>query len=143
MAEVFVDEIVDDISLTVKFKPDQFPAWTTWATINLCASVSQCSINTPDQFSCQIFKPNARTYAARLRLPRPPEDCNSITGIPLDRGYDFQFRVEGVGHFRLRKFRPHLRLLTDAQEGECQSTVVCATFPDCPSPWTDYSINRS
>jgi len=142
MAELYLDDVVDDISLRVLWKPDQYPAWVVWATISLCASVSQCTVATPGQYSCQMWKPNARTYAARLRLPRPPEDCNVLAGIPLDRGYEFQFRLEGTGHFRLRKFRPHLRVQTDAQEGECPSTAICTTFPDCPAQWTDYHVSR-
>jgi hypothetical protein len=144
MAELYLDDIVDEVVLTVKFRPDQYPSWVTWATVRLCATVTQCTMASQEKFSCTIWKPNARTYAARLRLPRPPESCNMIAGIPLDRGYEFAFRLEGTGHFRLRKFRPHSRLLSDATEGECPpSQAVCQTFPDCGTEWFSYSIARS
>ena len=142
LAELYLDDVVDNVTLVIKFKPDEYPSWVTWATISLCATVSQCSIATPDEFSCTIWRPNARTYAARIRLPRPPEECNTLAGIPLDRGYSFQFRIEGTGHFRLRKFRPHLRIQTDAQEGECPTQAVCATFPQCPEAIFDYRVSR-
>lgn len=142
MAELYLDDIVDDITLTIKFRPDEYPDWVTWATIRLCASISQCTLTSTDQFSCTIFKPNARTYAVRIRLPRPPEDCNVIVGMPLDRGYAFQFRFEGLGHFRLRKFRPHLRIQPDATEGECPTQQECITFPHCDLPLFDYQIER-
>ena len=143
MAELYLDDIVDDISLRILWKPDQYPSWVDWATIDLCASVTQCTLASPGQFSCTLWKPNARTYAARIRLPRPPEACNELAGIPLDRMYEAQFRLEGTGHFRLRKFRPHLRIQTDAMEGECPASAVCAVFPYCPPPWTSYEIARS
>ncbi len=143
MAELYLDDIVDDITLRVLFRPDEYPSWVHWATIQLCASVSQCVLTTSAQFSCTIFKPNARTYAARIRLPRPSEACNTIVGMPLDRGYAFQFRFEGTGHFRLRKFRPHLRYLTDAMEGECLSEQSCITFPICDTALFDYAIARA
>jgi hypothetical protein len=143
MAEVYLDDIVDDIALRVLWKPDQYPSWADWATIRLCASTTQCSLPTPGQFSCLVWKPNARTYAARIRLPRPSEECNVLAGIPLDRGYEFQFRFEGIGHFRLRKFRPHVRIQTDAMEGECMpESAVCSVFQHCPTPWVDYAVSR-
>ncbi len=143
MAELYLDEIVDEITLVVKFRPDQYPAWITWATINLCANVTQCTISTPGEFSCQIWKPNARQYASRVRLPRPPEECNTIAGMRLDQGYEFQFRFEGTGHFQLRKFRPHLKPLTDAMEGECPTAAVCTSFEHCNEELFSYQISRT
>lgn len=33
--ELYLDEIVDNVMITVKFRPDQSPTWVTWATVNL------------------------------------------------------------------------------------------------------------
>lgn len=142
MGELYLDDIVDEITLVIKFKPDEYPGWITWATIHLCASVSQCTIATPEQFTCHIWKPNARTYAARIRLPRPPETCNEIAGTPIDRAYSFQFRLEGTGHFQTRKFRPHLKVESDAFEGTCPTSAVCTAVENCELPWFDYTIDR-
>lgn len=140
--ELYLDEIVDEITLVIKFKPDQYPTWITWATITLCANVTQCTIATPEQFSCQIWKPNARQYAARVMLPRPPETCNTIAGMILDEGYEFQFRFEGTGHFQLRKFRPHLKVQSDKMEGECPTQAVCTSFEHCADTRFAYQIGR-
>ena len=142
MAELYLDEIVDEITLVIKFRPDQYPAWLTWATIHICANVTQCTISTPEQFSCQVWKSTARQYAARVRLPRPPEECNTIARMPVDLGYDFQFRFEGTGHFQLRKFRPHLKVQSDAMEGECPTQAVCTSFEHCPEERFTYRIDR-
>ncbi len=143
MAELYLDDIVDEISLTIKFKPDQYPAWVTWATINLCANVSQCTISTPGQFSCQIWKPRSRQYASRIRLPRPSEECNVLAGTPLDRGYEFSFRFEGTGHFRIRKFRPHTKVMSDSFEGDCPTSAVCTSFEHCSDELFGYQIARA
>jgi len=144
LAELYLDEIVDEITLVVKFRPDEYPGWTTWATIHLCASVSQCTIPTPAPYTCVVWKPNARSYAARILLPEPSEACNTISAMPLNRGYSFQFRFEGTGHFRLRKFRPHTRVLPDAMTAQCPpSEATCIAVPDCGSAWFQYEIARS
>ncbi len=144
MAEIYIDEIVDEITLVVMFRPDQYPGWTTWATIHLCASVSQCTIPTPAPYTCVVFKPNARTYAARILLPEPSESCNTISAMPLNKGYEFAFRFEGTGHFRLRKFKPHTRVLPDAMTAGCPPAVAtCIAVPDCGTELFSYSIARS
>ncbi len=140
--ELYLDEIVDEITLTIKFKPDEYPEWITWTTLHLCASVSQCSISTPEQFTCHIWKPKARGYAARILLPRPPESCNVQAGMLIDRGYAFQFRLEGTGHFQTRKFRPHLRVESDKMEGECPGVAVCTSFEHCDDAWFSYQVMR-
>lgn len=142
--EIYLDEIVDEITLVVKFRPDQYPGWTTWGTIHLCASVSQCTIPTPAPYTCVVFKPNARSYAARILLPEPSESCNTISGMSLNKGYEFAFRFEGTGHFRLRRFKPHVRIIPDAMTASCPpAEATCVAVPDCGSPWFDYEIARS
>ena len=144
MGELYIDEIVDEITLVVKFRPDEYPGWTTWATIHLCASVSQCTIPTPAPYTCVVWKPNSRSYAARILLPEPSESCNTIASMPLNRGYEFQFRFEGIGSFRLRRFRPHTRVLPDAMTASCPpAEATCIAVPDCGSSWTNYTIARS
>src|SRR6185503_3572541 len=44
MGELFIDDIVDSVTLVIKFKPDQYPTWITWTTLNICATVSQCTV---------------------------------------------------------------------------------------------------
>lgn len=144
MAEIFIDEIVDEITLVIKFRPDEYPGWITWATIHLCASVSQCTIPTPAPFNCVVFRPNARTYAARILLPEPSEACNTISGMSLNKGYSFQFRFEGTGSFQLRMFKPHVRFLSDSMTAECPpGEATCISVEDCGTPWYDYAIARS
>lgn len=143
-AELYIDEIVDEITLVIKFRPDEYPGWTTWATIHLCASVSQCTIPQPAPYSCVVFKPNARTYAARILLPEPSESCNTISAMPLNRGYEFAFRFEGTGHFRLRRFKPHTRALPDAMTASCPpAEATCIAVQDCGTEWYSYEIARS
>mgnify|MGYP001563935955 CR=1 FL=1 len=144
MSKLYLDDIVDEITLVVKFRPDEYPGWTTWATIHLCASVSQCTISTPAPYTCVIWKPNARSYAARILLPEPSEACNTIMSMPLNRGYEFSFRFEGTGHYRLRKFKPHTRILPDAMTAQCPpSEATCIAVEDCGSAWFNYSIART
>lgn len=137
--EIYLDELVDNVSITLKYRPDQYPGWATWTTVNFCANVTQCTVQTPGEFSCQVFKTQGAQYAARVMLTRPPELCNPISGKQFADGYEFQFRIEGSGHFRIRKFQPHAVIASDTTEGECPSTPVCQAVQDCGTNWFDYS----
>ncbi len=130
--EIFVDQIVDTVTLTIKFRPDQYPSWVTWQTVELCSNVTQCE---PSD-SCAPWLLHQKTYAARIMLTQPPESCNEIAGTIVREGYEFQFRIEGQGSFRLRKFKPHAKLRTDKQEGDCAS-YECKTFEACDEPYFD------
>ena len=50
-AEIFIDEIIDDVTIVIKYRPDEYPEWTDWVTIPFCASVEQCAPPKSPQFS--------------------------------------------------------------------------------------------
>lgn len=130
--EIFLDEIVDNISLTIKYAPDQYPNWFTWAVIPVCVNKTQCTVQLPVGGSCSVWKPNASGYAARIMLPRPDDSfCNPLSGKPSTWGYEFQFRIEGTGHFRIKTFRPHALKKTDKMTGDCPTDAVCQTVQAC------------
>ena len=139
MAELYLDEIVDNVMVKVYFKPDQYPLWTLWTTINVCANVSQCSFQGTSGGNCVVWQTQLQQYGARLRLPRAPESCNNITGQPMDRGYEFQFRLEITGNCRIRKFKAHALMEQDAMEGECPPSVSCKTLSGCETSWFGFS----
>jgi hypothetical protein len=140
MAEIFLDEIVDNVTITIKFKPDQYPSWIDWVTIPICATVSQCSVAVPGEFSCSIWRMNQKQYAARITLPQPPETCNTIAGIKVNVGHEFQFRFEQTGHARIRRFRAHAIPQPQETEGICPAEeATCSTFTACDEGWFTYS----
>jgi hypothetical protein len=124
--EIFVDQVFEPVTITVKFRPDQYPSWITWQSVTLCSSVKQCA----PASDCSPWITRQKTYAARIMLTQPSESCNDISGTVVREGYEFQFRLECSGSFRLRKFKPHAKLRTDKQEGDCAS-YSCKTFAAC------------
>lgn len=148
-SELFLDQITDECSVTVKYRPDQKPGWVTWATIPLCAAVSQCApapggaANGPDGAAmelCTSFTAEVPQYAARIMLPRPAdEDCNKLSGRPPAWGYEFQFRLELNGYARIRKWRVHAKMKPDKNEGECPpEKAACDAVADCGTDWFTY-----
>jgi hypothetical protein len=130
--EIFLDEIVDTVTLAIKYAPDEYPNWFDWATITVCANKTQCSVQAPIGNSCSVWKPNATGYAARIMLPKPSDDaCNPLSGRPSTWGYEFSFRIEMTGHCRIKLFRPHALKKSDKISGDCPAEVVCNTVQSC------------
>jgi hypothetical protein len=122
MGTLGIDEIADTVTVVFKFRPDQYPDWITWQTKKVCAAMTQCTLPiVPEAGDCTIWRPNARTYAAEIRIPQPPETCNLIAQQPVSRANEFQFRIEITGHCRIRKWITDVNLQTDPSEGECDN----------------------
>lgn len=138
MAEIFLDELVDTVTLVIKFRPDQYPEWVTWATIPICATVTQCTVAGPVGFSCSVWQQKFKQYAARITLPSPPETCNTIAGIPVNIGHEFQFRFEQTGHARIRRFRAHAIPQPQETAGICPAEAACKTLSGCEEDWFTY-----
>jgi hypothetical protein len=141
MLELYLDDIADEVRMTVKFQPDQYPDWVLWGTLQFCASVTQCQLSATVNGVCQVFKTNARQYAARVLLPQPPEAlCNSIPGMPpLNLGYEFALKIEWQGHVQVRHCQLHAKVVDQPMEGYCQAAAACAAFPICGLNYFTYS----
>lgn len=135
MAEIYLDDIVSTVFMTIKYRPDQYPSWLVWKSFSICANV--CQTLPP---GCEVWKPNARLYAARITLPQPPESCNTLSVQPAREAHEFQFRLEWSGHCRIRRFFTHAKYVTQTSEGSCPGTFTCKTFQDCGTSWFTYRV---
>jgi len=141
MGELYLDQISGNVTVVVKFRPDQYPTWTTWQTVRFCASNIQCTPPTPGEFTCQVWKPRAKSYfAAKVKIPQPPETCNTIGGQLIRMGNEFEFRLEITGSCRVRIFKATCTIMTEPTEGECPEEVECVLFEDCGENYFTYSI---
>lgn len=138
-AEVFLQDIVDDIEIKISYRPDEYPEYAEWYTIRICAGVSQCLPPQNPKFICSVWKTNKGTYAARVMLTTPTEVPNRLRGGFLFSGYSFQFKFEGAGRFTIAKFKPQATMDDDKSEGEVSDNLACVAFSACDSDLFAYS----
>lgn len=82
--EIYLSDIVGDVSIKVFYRPDYYPGWVLWNTINASAS------------SISTAKPG---YRMRIGFGEPSVDpVESGNNRPLRQGYFFQLRLEITGH---------------------------------------------
>lgn len=136
--ELFVDDVAEQVDITISFRPDQYPAWTVWQRFSICANTQQC--NFLGELPCAIFVPAQRLYASDITLGEPPNVCNTLStpNQPMFLGHEMQFKLEWTGHMRVRKFRPLAKIWDEAVEGACPAQLVCNTFRVCDEPIFTY-----
>jgi hypothetical protein len=128
MGEIYLEDVADMVVMQISYRPDDYPNWVPWQQFAVCSTVSQCYPHPP---GVCLFQTNARSYAARLTLPQPRDDCNLMTGKPMREFHKCQFQLLWTGHARVHKFFTHTKLQTQNTEGWCPPKVTCVLFPVC------------
>jgi len=113
--DLWLDDIRSDVNVTVDYRPDQHPNWSRWTEL---AEVSPVGSHQATTIAGVPTTRNNFVPRKRLKKPITEPDCD-FTGRAMDRGYEFQARVRWTGHTAIRKFRMHMKQLTENAKGEC------------------------
>ncbi len=119
MGELFVDDIGGEVDFTVKFRPDQAPDWYTWHTWDEDVSLPSCG-NCASGTNLSLVCASTN-YRARMRLPTPPDTCETGQSKLARFGYEFQSRIEWIGSARIKKFRMQALEQQEEAFGDCRS----------------------
>ena len=100
--EIYVDDVLGEVDFTLYYKPDQYPCWVTWGrTQAVCSDYRTCDEDSDG--SCVLPTQKRPTFKTRLNFGQPPDEDMLVDDKPSRIGYEFQLRLEWVGHCRLRK----------------------------------------
>lgn len=112
--ELSSDKISGAVDFTVLYKPEQttsfepWHGWTETVTYQNCASGCRPIV---------CYKPG---YRSRMRLPIPPDECNTENSRPFRFGYEFQARLAWTGRARIKRFKMFARKIEQENYGECR-----------------------
>lgn len=110
-ADVWVDEVKSaDLTISLEYRPDQHPNWTTWQTL---PSIAQ--VGTPGAIGAGGIPTLRANFFPRRTIEKPGDTVDSadFTGRVMRRGYEFQPRISGSGHCVIRKLRMHAKQLVE------------------------------
>lgn len=83
-AEIYVSDIIGPVTIKVYWRPDFYPCWTLWNTVNLCQSSDAAN--------------SKAGYRMRVGLGQPASTAfEAGNNRPLRMGYFFQLRVVITG----------------------------------------------
>lgn len=101
-AEMWVDEVRGQVDYTLKWGTDQSSCDNVWGDVkSICSKAKDCDQNVDECKTIQNYEPGYRT---RIGFGQPPDTaCEGMTNAPARMGYEFQPRLEWIGHCRMRK----------------------------------------
>lgn len=137
-AELWADQLRGTVDLTVSYRPDQYPGWISWTTLQFCATDKDC---TSGEAPCRVPKTYQPIYKARQKLCSAESGCE--TGqVEKDRttAYEFQAKIQWTGPARLRRFTAVARPLDESQYGETPSSA-CQTVEACEDYLFSYAAS--
>lgn len=100
--ELWFDDVVGTVDVTVSYRPDQYPCFLPWGTDQICTEFKSCVALTNCAELAPIFRPGYRT---RIGFGQPPDGDEPNDAKPQRIGYEFQVMVQWEGKARLRKLR--------------------------------------
>ncbi|MFQ5591661.1 MAG: hypothetical protein ACE5HE_10895 [Phycisphaerae bacterium] len=126
--ELWVDDVTDSVDFDVRYRPDQYPFWSSWHTWTECATVERCD---PDPGECLEFEKLHPQYRSRMGLPQPAYSCNIPVDRPMSIGWEFQLRVEIDGPCRIRQLRLAAEEKDEALFSVCAPGSSCSELSGC------------
>lgn len=147
-AETWYDLVAGNVSMLVRFRPNENECWSTLGTVADCAKYQDCGATYPCK-TVRILKPAVRS---RIAFPQPPAIADPQSGRHTREGFEFQLRFENSGRFRLKRLAVLANPVQQSgfgdvskfqcpppQSGSCQTECLeleCAGY--CSQP-EDYS----
>lgn len=102
MAEVYLDQVVGTVDMSLNYKPNQYPCWNPWKDWTVCAAKPSC--NPQGQVGDACVQPifQVPQYRSAMQIGPPPNSCDPVTKMMLSRGYEFQVKLNWTGQAQIR-----------------------------------------
>lgn len=139
--DVFYDQIGDEVTFSMTFRPDQEPNFQAWHNWSSCAVSQTCDSEVDPATGCAPAPPTlGKQYRVKKSLPVPSDDCDTITGKPYRRGFEFQPRLIVTGPCRIQRMRLWASDVPEDAVGGCVDDSTCQTLEACLPDTLAYSI---
>lgn len=87
--EIYVEDVVGEVDVTVQWKPDSYPCFTDWIKFSICAQKATTA------------EPNLKPgFKSKAGFGEPPSDCDPYSNTQLRFGHRFQLKFLFRGHLR-------------------------------------------
>jgi len=130
--ELWLKDVRGTVDINTYFRPDESANWYAWQTWQEAAKDTFCD---SDALSgCIGFDPYNPSYRPRVVLGNPTKTCEDL-GVdkPVNRGYAYQFRIQGTGSARISRIRAFCNVETEDVYKACPPSVaVQSTDATCP-----------
>jgi hypothetical protein len=113
--ELFVDELLGDLTIKAWFRPDSYPKWVSWRSDGWTESATD-TMSSPNSVAPPDVMREQGRY--KLKLPRPVDTVDTSEGKPFKHFFSVQPRFEFIGKGRVRQVRIAARPEQEHSRGE-------------------------
>jgi hypothetical protein len=131
-ADLFLEDLMGEVAVDIKFRSDSWPFWIDWANFSLCAT--ECL--PPNCETCAEAQPQFATF---MRLEDPTNACSPLTNAMHRTGYYFQLRIQWEGHAAIDKVLTWAHPMKETLPG-CPATKACTVIRGPRTNYFDYNI---
>ena len=105
--DIWIDRLFGKVTIRVEYRVDSDPCWRLWHIFEQCAARSSCEdTQNPACYPNQEI-PYGEQFRSSMTLPAPTIGCETMTGRPVNVGYQFQVRLIITGWCRIRGILLH------------------------------------
>lgn len=130
--ELWLKDVRGTVDISTYFKPDESANWYAWKTWQEAAKEQFCDSDAVN--GCIGIDPYNASYRPRVVLSNPQTTCEDLgNDKPINRGYTYQFRVQGTGSTRVSRIRAFCDVETEDIYRACPpETATQSTDATCP-----------
>jgi len=130
--ESWIGEVNGEVDFTLYTRPDDSRQWYTWASWQENAKTQLCDSDAVA--GCLPLREYRPSYRPRRSLADPPCDLENLSpGKQVNRGYSFQFRLQGTGYARVDALRFFSQQINEDVDLERPATTATETSEyGCP-----------
>jgi hypothetical protein len=132
-ADQWFDWALGPVSLSAFYRADESMCWNPWATWDDCIPYRNCDGTEPcpgypftNYVPIHYYQSQQRP---RIGLTQPPDMSDQQTGGLTREGYDFQFRYEMRGRYRLKRLVTIAHRSAEDLYGDMRNTTPSASPP--------------
>lgn len=136
---LFVSEMVDRVTFSLKYKPDSYPCWVDWHDWSECSTVTQCPVFVNCR-TCNTLKNYRPGYRVKMKVPIPADVCEPEIGRPFREFFEVQTRLAWEGHVAIDRTLISAIDLPEPAHGLCPGVEPCKAI-ECCVPSEDYNAH--
>ena len=123
--DAWIDEVDSTVRILAEYKSDQEPDWQHWQAFPPISKIGACQ-----EITCGGVPTIRQGYYPRRTMGKPPDGCNEATGRQNRRCFEFQAKLTGSGHCRIKRFRLTGQEL--AESGRAKDQCPAGFSPQAP-----------
>lgn len=135
--KLWLRDVHGDVTVTTQFKPDAYPIWQDWDSVELCATV-----NAPCDDDACTGTPRVPQPRSPVPIPRPTRACLSGQANPNNVGYTFSPKITVTGHCVIDRFRAEAQPTSDDRDTRCPADETCTTIETCAEDYYNYETQE-